>query len=84
MHRRPRADHDLERSRPPRGRPPQPGPTLPSGPPHPARRHGHRGRPRWAGRGIRLRLQGFRVTILEQHHVPGGRCGVWESEGFRF
>lgn len=33
---------------------------------------------------IRLRLQGFRVTILEQHHVPGGRCGVWESEGFRF
>ncbi|MFL5517687.1 MAG: phytoene desaturase family protein [Gemmatimonadales bacterium] len=33
---------------------------------------------------IRLRHQGYRVTVLERHAVPGGRCGLWESEGFRF
>jgi phytoene desaturase len=33
---------------------------------------------------IRLRLRGFRVTVLERHAHPGGRCGLWESEGFRF
>ncbi|HKU61562.1 MAG TPA: phytoene desaturase family protein [Gemmatimonadales bacterium] len=33
---------------------------------------------------IRLRHQGYEVTILERHAVPGGRCGLWESEGFRF
>lgn len=33
---------------------------------------------------IRLRHQGYQVTVLERHAVPGGRCGLWESEGFRF
>ena len=33
---------------------------------------------------IRLRRRGYRVTLLERHAVPGGRCGLWESEGFRF
>jgi phytoene desaturase len=33
---------------------------------------------------IRLRHLGYEVTVLERHAVPGGRCGLWESEGFRF
>ena len=33
---------------------------------------------------VRLRHRGFRVTVLERHAEPGGRCGLWESEGFRF
>ena len=33
---------------------------------------------------VRLRHRGYRVTVLERHQHPGGRCGVWESEGFRF
>lgn len=33
---------------------------------------------------VRLRRRGYRVTVLERHAVPGGRCGLWESEGFRF
>ena len=33
---------------------------------------------------IRLRHRGCQVTVLERHAVPGGRCGLWESEGFRF
>ena len=33
---------------------------------------------------VRLRHRGFRVTMLERHAHPGGRCGLWESEGFRF
>jgi phytoene desaturase len=33
---------------------------------------------------IRLRHQGYEVTVLERHALPGGRCGLWESEGFRF
>lgn len=33
---------------------------------------------------IRLRHHGFRVTVLERHPHPGGRCGLWESAGFRF
>jgi phytoene desaturase len=33
---------------------------------------------------IRLRHRGFRVTVLERHAHPGGRCGLWESDGFRF
>lgn len=33
---------------------------------------------------VRLRHRGFRVTVLERHRHPGGRCGLWESEGFRF
>lgn len=33
---------------------------------------------------IRLRHRGFRVTVLERHAHPGGRCGLWESAGFRF
>ena len=33
---------------------------------------------------IRLRHRGYEVTVLERHEVPGGRCGLWESEGFRF
>lgn len=33
---------------------------------------------------IRLRHRGFQVTVLERHDHPGGRCGLWESDGFRF
>lgn len=33
---------------------------------------------------IRLRARGYLVTVLERHAHPGGRCGYWESEGFRF
>jgi phytoene desaturase len=33
---------------------------------------------------VRLRHRGYRVTLLERHAHPGGRCGLWESEGFRF
>ncbi|HEU5169857.1 MAG TPA: phytoene desaturase family protein [Gemmatimonadales bacterium] len=32
----------------------------------------------------RLAHAGFSVTVLERHEVPGGRAGLWESEGFRF
>lgn len=33
---------------------------------------------------VRLAHAGFRVTVLEQHAGPGGRAGVWRSEGFTF
>ncbi len=33
---------------------------------------------------VRLRTQGYDVTVLERHAVPGGRCGRWESEGYTF
>jgi phytoene desaturase len=33
---------------------------------------------------VRLRTRGYRVTVVERHAHPGGRCGIWESEGFRF
>ena len=33
---------------------------------------------------VRLRAQGYRVTVVEQHDHPGGRCGLWEADGFRF
>jgi len=33
---------------------------------------------------VRLAARGYRVRILERHSTPGGRCGLWESEGFRF
>jgi phytoene desaturase len=33
---------------------------------------------------IRLRHRGFRVTLVERHPEPGGRCGLWQSDGFRF
>ena len=33
---------------------------------------------------VRLRHRGFAVTVVERHAEPGGRCGLWESEGFRF
>src|SRR5688500_12957559 len=33
---------------------------------------------------VRLRRHGYRVTVLERHAHPGGRCGLWESEEFRF
>ncbi len=33
---------------------------------------------------VRLRHRGYRVTVVERHGTPGGRCGIWESEGFRF
>lgn len=33
---------------------------------------------------VRLRHRGYQVTVLERHGAPGGRCGTWESEGFRF
>lgn len=31
-----------------------------------------------------LAKSGFEVTVLEKHEVPGGRCRVWEKDGFRF
>jgi phytoene desaturase len=33
---------------------------------------------------IRLGHAGYQVTVLERHAVPGGRAGLWESQGFRF
>lgn len=33
---------------------------------------------------VRLAHAGYRVTVLEQHDVPGGRAGVWKSQGFTF
>lgn len=33
---------------------------------------------------VRLAHAGFRVKVLEQHAEPGGRAGVWRSEGFTF
>lgn len=33
---------------------------------------------------IRLQHAGYEVTILEQHPIPGGRAGLWESAGFKF
>jgi phytoene desaturase len=33
---------------------------------------------------VRLAHAGYRVTVVEQHEVPGGRAGVWHSEGFTF
>ena len=33
---------------------------------------------------VRLAHAGYRVTVLERHEVPGGRAGVWQSEGFTF
>jgi phytoene desaturase len=33
---------------------------------------------------VRLQSRGYQVTVLERHDAPGGRCGVWESAGFRF
>ena len=33
---------------------------------------------------VRLAHEGWDVTVLERHATPGGRCGVWESQGFRF
>lgn len=31
-----------------------------------------------------LAEKGYDVTVLEKNDGPGGRCRVWESEGFRF
>ncbi|MDX2121461.1 MAG: phytoene desaturase family protein [Gemmatimonadota bacterium] len=33
---------------------------------------------------VRLAQAGYRVTLAERHDVPGGRAGVWRSEGFTF
>ncbi len=33
---------------------------------------------------VRLAHAGYRVTVVEKHDVPGGRAGVWRSEGFTF
>jgi phytoene desaturase len=33
---------------------------------------------------LRLARAGYRVTVLERHEGPGGRAGVWRSEGFTF
>jgi phytoene dehydrogenase-like protein len=33
---------------------------------------------------VRLAARGYRVRVLERHATPGGRCGLWESEGFKF
>jgi phytoene desaturase len=32
----------------------------------------------------RLAHHGYAVTVLERHEIPGGRAGVWRSEGFTF
>ncbi len=31
-----------------------------------------------------LAAKGYDVSVVEKHNGPGGRCRVWESEGFRF
>jgi phytoene desaturase len=56
-----------------------------------ARAAGHRPTATVVGAGIgglatavRLAHAGWDVTVLEQHHQPGGRAGRWESEGFTF
>jgi len=33
---------------------------------------------------LRLAKRGYRVTVLERQQFPGGRAGVWRSEGFTF
>ena len=33
---------------------------------------------------IHLQQRGLDVTVLEQHAMPGGRCGRWEHDGHRF
>ena len=33
---------------------------------------------------VRLAHAGYRVTVLEQYDIPGGRAGQWVSEGFTF
>lgn len=33
---------------------------------------------------LRLARRGYRVTVLERQAFPGGRAGVWRSEGFTF
>lgn len=33
---------------------------------------------------LRLAKRGYRVTVLERQDFPGGRAGVWRSEGFTF
>ncbi|HEX5633007.1 MAG TPA: phytoene desaturase family protein [Gemmatimonadales bacterium] len=33
---------------------------------------------------VRLAHAGWKVTVLERHGGPGGRAGVWQSEGFTF
>jgi len=33
---------------------------------------------------VRLAHAGWQVTVLEKHGGPGGRAGVWRSEGFTF
>jgi len=31
-----------------------------------------------------LAKAGYQVTVLEKHDGPGGRCRVWEKDGFKF
>lgn len=31
-----------------------------------------------------LAKQGYNVTILEKNYQPGGRAGLWETQGFKF
>ncbi|HLQ24154.1 MAG TPA: phytoene desaturase family protein [Gemmatimonadales bacterium] len=33
---------------------------------------------------VRLAHAGYAVTVVERHDAPGGRAGVWRSEGFTF
>ncbi|MFN8653156.1 MAG: phytoene desaturase family protein [Gemmatimonadales bacterium] len=33
---------------------------------------------------VRLAHAGYRVTVLEKHDGPGGRAGVWKSQGYTF
>ncbi|MES2428396.1 MAG: phytoene desaturase family protein [Bacteroidota bacterium] len=31
-----------------------------------------------------LAKEGYKVTVLEKNHQPGGRAGVWQQDGFTF
>jgi phytoene desaturase len=63
--------------------------TVPTSTASPSTRSGRRAVVIGAGLGglataARLAYAGYQVTVLERHGGPGGRAGVWESEGFRF
>ncbi len=34
--------------------------------------------------GCYARMNGFKTTIFEMHHIPGGLCTGWERKGYRF
>jgi phytoene desaturase len=33
---------------------------------------------------VRLAHAGYAVTLVERHSIPGGRAGIWKSDGFTF